>query len=223
MAPDTVARLGVAHVDANADPMHPNIDHNNGLEVWRELLENLQPAEMSGVQDLAEGFETFSQAAEKQALLEAELSKLRAELAQAKEQIVNQGTALVAMEVDRDKAATASEEKLAALKKLQQQELVQVKADLKSAFQGETPGTAIQQTSPQNCVRVLIQTAAKAARLGDNEGLATGLEEIQKKQELYLPESVEDKKLVGKARVSAPTPETPDGCRRSSCRRLRIL
>ena len=84
---------------------------NNGLEVWRELLENLQPAEMSGVQDLAEGFETFSQAAEKQALLEAELSKLKAELAQAKEQIVNQGTALVAMEVDREKAATASEEK----------------------------------------------------------------------------------------------------------------
>ena len=34
---------------------------------------------------------------------------------------------------------------------------------------------------------------AKAARLGDNEGLATGLEEIQKKQQLYLPESVEDK------------------------------
>ena len=77
-----------------------------------------------------------------------------------------------------------------------------MKADLKSAFQGETPGTAIQQTSPQNCVRVLIQTAAKAARLGDNEGLATGLEEIQKKQELYLPESVEDKKLVGKARAA---------------------
>ena len=73
-------RTAVAHVDANADPMPPNIDHNNGLEVWRELLENLQPAEMSGVQDLAEGFETFSQAAEKQALLEAELSKLRAEL-----------------------------------------------------------------------------------------------------------------------------------------------
>ena len=71
---------------------------------------------------LAEGFETFSQAAEKQALLEAELSKLRAELAQAKEQIVNQGTALVAMEVDRDQAATASEEKLAALKRLQQLE-----------------------------------------------------------------------------------------------------
>ena len=29
-------RTAVAHVDANADPMHPHIDHNNGLEAWRE-------------------------------------------------------------------------------------------------------------------------------------------------------------------------------------------
>ena len=43
---------------------------------------------------------------------------------------------------------------------------------------------------------VARQTAAKAARLDDNEGLAAGLEEIQKKQQLYLPESVEDKKLI---------------------------
>ncbi len=34
---------------------------------------------------------------------------------------------------------------------------------------------------------------------------------IQKKQQLFLAESVEDKKLIGKARVSAPTQETPDG------------
>ena len=36
---------------------------------------------------MVEDFETFSQAAEKQALLEAELSKMKAELAQAKAQI----------------------------------------------------------------------------------------------------------------------------------------
>ena len=62
-----------------------------------------------------------------------------------------------------------------------------MEADLKSAVQGEVPSLAIQQASPQNCLQVLIQTAAKAARLDDNEGLAAGLEEIQKKQQLFLP------------------------------------
>ena len=58
--------------------------------------------------------------------------------------IVNQGTAMEAMEVDRDKAAATTEEKLAALIKLQQQELVQMETDLKSAFQGETPRLHLQ-------------------------------------------------------------------------------